>query len=172
VWTYPIATPSLLFAAIDRLVGHLKSLVIGVGTLQPAGNLLGRPLKAEFACHELGQRSVLHQSTDLRATASNPRRLLGLAGPIAVRTIVAANLVTDRRRRAAERRRDTGSSDFPLCRARSPHARSRSTPILADAARLGVSRQTQPECGVPTSDTDQTVERSDGAFHPCASAPT
>jgi hypothetical protein len=56
-------------AAIDRLVGHLKGFVIRVGTLQPAGNLLRRPLEAELMRHEVGQRSVLYQLTDLRATA-------------------------------------------------------------------------------------------------------
>src|SRR5512143_3621416 len=59
-------------AAIDRLGGPPKGFVIGVGTLQPARRLLGRPLQAEFARHELGQPSVVHQFTDLRATASIP----------------------------------------------------------------------------------------------------
>jgi hypothetical protein len=65
-------------------------------------------------------------------------------------------------------------SDLPLCRARSPHARSMSTPTptLTGAARLGVSRRAQPECGVPTSDTDQTAGQSGGASHPSANAPT
>ena len=35
----------------------------------------------------MGQLSVLHQFTDLRATASIPRRLVGLPGPIALRAI-------------------------------------------------------------------------------------
>jgi len=57
-------------------------------------------------CHEVGQRSVLHQFTDLRATGSIPRRLVRLAGSIASQAIIASDLATDRRWRAAERRRD------------------------------------------------------------------
>ena len=43
---------------------------------------------------------------------------------------------------------------------------------VTGAAPLGVFRRTRPECGVPTSDTDQTVGQSDGASHPSANAPT
>ena len=74
--------------------GTPAGFVIGVGTLQPAGNLLRRPLKAQLMCHKVGQRSVLQKLTDLRATASIPRRLVRLAGPIALRTLIASDLAT------------------------------------------------------------------------------
>src|SRR4029453_5899641 len=81
-------------AAIDRLVGHMKGFVVRVGMLQPAGDLLRRPPEAKLMCHEVGQRSVLHQFTDLRAATSVPRSLIRLAGPIASRALITSDLAT------------------------------------------------------------------------------
>ena len=74
-------------------------------------------------CHEVGQRSVLHQFTDLRTTASIPRRLIGLAGSIASQAIIAADLATDRRRRPAQRPRDR-RIDLPATTPREISSRS------------------------------------------------
>ena len=57
-------------------------------------------------CHEVGQRTILHKFTDLRALASIPRRLIRLAGPIAARAIIASDLATDSRWRPVQCRRN------------------------------------------------------------------
>jgi hypothetical protein len=63
--------------------------------------------------------------------------------------------------------------DYPKAfRERSLLARSRSMPIVIGAARLGVSRPTQPGCVGPTSGIGQTAGRSGEASHPSANAPT
>src|SRR5665213_2647624 len=40
-------------AAIDRLVGHVITLIARMSSLQPAGDLLGRPVQSQLARHGL-----------------------------------------------------------------------------------------------------------------------
>src|SRR5450755_607769 len=45
-------------AAINRFVGHLHRLVLGILALQPSGNLLRRPVQKEFTRNDLPELSV------------------------------------------------------------------------------------------------------------------
>src|SRR5579859_6865629 len=80
--------------------------IIWVGVLEPAGNLLWRPLQLELARNQLRQCPIARQFTELRPQSPVPGRLVGTTGSIAFRPAIAPNLPAYRRRCALEQRRD------------------------------------------------------------------
>ena len=69
-------------AAIDRLVRHLIRLVIRVSALQPAGNLLGRPVPLEPGGNKLPQPPMRRQLTPLGAQSPIPGLLVRRRGTV------------------------------------------------------------------------------------------
>ena len=53
--------------AIDRLVRHPQRLILGVGNLQPPGDLLRRPVVSELRVHDAPQARVRDELTRLGA---------------------------------------------------------------------------------------------------------
>jgi hypothetical protein len=89
-------------AFVDGLEGHLAVLVIRISTLQPAGELFGRPQSSELQCHQAGQCAIQHEFTGLGTVRSIPGGLIRLAGPVALQATVAVHFPTDRRRSATQ----------------------------------------------------------------------
>ena len=84
-------------AAIDRLVRHLVSLVIGIGVLQPPRNLLGRPIILQLGSDQLPQLFMPCQLAQLWTQGAIPGTLVGSCRAIASMTAVAVQLTTDSR---------------------------------------------------------------------------
>ena len=66
-------------AAINRFVRHAQALVVGILLLQPAGNLLGRPVLDQFTRNDPSERGVSGQQARLGSQGRVPRLLIGLA---------------------------------------------------------------------------------------------
>ena len=83
--------------AIDRLVGHLITLAFRMGSVQPAGYLLGRPISSQLAGHRLSQPGISRQLTAFRAAGSFPGILVSQRRSVAVvASIPARSLPADR----------------------------------------------------------------------------
>ena len=54
-------------AAVNSLVGHVHTLVVGITGLQPSGNLFWRPVQDQFTRNHVTQPVVASQKTTLRA---------------------------------------------------------------------------------------------------------
>src|SRR5664279_4342829 len=52
---------------VDRLVGHPHSLIGREAGLQPAGDLLWRPVLSQLDCHQLAQGGIAGQLAALRS---------------------------------------------------------------------------------------------------------
>src|SRR6185437_2263398 len=85
-------------AAIDRLVRHLVSLVSGIRMLQPAGNLLGRPVLRQLGSDQLPQLFMPRELARLRSQGAIPRALVRCCSAIPSRAAVALELAANRRR--------------------------------------------------------------------------
>ncbi len=67
---------------IDRLVRHVHALIASKLALQPAGNLLRRPVALQLENNSLPQSTVENQLACLWAQSSLPGTLIGLGGTI------------------------------------------------------------------------------------------
>ena len=81
--------------------------------LEPAGNLLRRPLALKLACHEARQGPVLRQFAGLGPKCPVPRSRLGVTRPVAAMLTVALDLTADSRYCSTER--DSNEPDRVLC---------------------------------------------------------
>jgi hypothetical protein len=77
-------------AAIDRLVRHPIRLVIRIGALQPAGNLLRRPVLFQLAGNKPPHIIIGRQLAQLGTQRSIPGSLVSRRGAVAAMTAVAA----------------------------------------------------------------------------------
>ncbi|HMD12131.1 MAG TPA: hypothetical protein VKG90_07335 [Marmoricola sp.] len=84
--------------AVDALVRHLHLRVVGIGELEPAGDLLGRPSSLKLLGHDASQHRVDGQLACLRSGRPCPRLLVSGRGPVALAAAVAGDLTADRRR--------------------------------------------------------------------------
>src|SRR5678815_4775653 len=62
--------------AVDRLVGHLARLVLGISALEPPSHLVRRPLELQLVGYDTRQRRVLREFTALRTLRPVPRCLV------------------------------------------------------------------------------------------------
>src|SRR5215470_7104062 len=83
--------------AVDGLVGHSHTLVIGMLGLQPSGNLLGRPVQNEFTRNDVMQLVVHGQQTSLRTQSPNPRLAIRIMGTIGRAPTMTRNFPAHRR---------------------------------------------------------------------------
>src|SRR4051794_29576890 len=91
---------------VDRLVRHAHSLVAGVRRLQPAGDLLRRPVLLELRRDQVAQDPVAGELARLRPPRPLPGTPIGLGSAVATAAAVSVELARDRRGRAAETGRD------------------------------------------------------------------
>ena len=63
-------------ASVDRLVGHAGGLVVGMGALQPACDLLRRPLALKLDRYSPAKRRATSQLAGLGTQGAVPRRLI------------------------------------------------------------------------------------------------
>src|SRR5208283_1089981 len=89
-------------AAVDGFVGHAHALVVGILSLQPPGNLLGRPVQNQFTRNDVAQLTVYGQQTRLRPQRCVPGLLVRIIGAIGRSATVAQDLPADRRRSPME----------------------------------------------------------------------
>ena len=92
--------------AVDRLVGDLHALIVGVRAPQPARDLLRGVVLAQALDHHPAQLGATLELGLLRAPRPPPGLLVGEVGAVAPPTAAAADLAADRRVRAAERAAD------------------------------------------------------------------
>jgi DNA-binding transcriptional ArsR family regulator len=95
-------------AAIDRFVRHLIMRLPWVGTLEPAGNLLWRPLPLQLGRYCPGQGRTASQLTQLGAQRPMPGGVIRTCSPIPIRATIAMNFTADRGRRSTQ-----GAGDRP-----------------------------------------------------------
>src|SRR5262249_56812513 len=69
-------------AAIDGLVGHAHTFVVGIVDLQPSGNLLGRPVQNQFTRNDVAQLAVYGKETSFRSQRRVPSLLVRIMGAI------------------------------------------------------------------------------------------
>src|SRR5208283_1417781 len=79
-------------AAINSLVGHAHTLVVGITGLQPSGNLFGRPVQDQFTRNHVSQPAVAGQKTTLRAQHRHPCPAICIVGTISRTTTMASDL--------------------------------------------------------------------------------
>src|SRR5207248_9121834 len=84
-------------AAIDRLVRHLVSLVIGIGVPEPPGNLLRRPVVLQPGSDQLPQLFMRRQLAGLRPKGTIPGLAVRRCSTIASVTAIALELAAHRR---------------------------------------------------------------------------
>src|SRR4030095_3030430 len=83
--------------AVDRLVRHPKRLIFGVGTVQPPGDLLRRPVVPQLPVHDAAQVRVCGELTRLGAQRSTPGLSIRGFRSVWTRATVASHFTTDRR---------------------------------------------------------------------------
>src|SRR5580692_1815875 len=69
-------------AAVDGLVGHAHALVVGILSLQPSGDLLGRPVQNQFTRNEVTQLAVHGKQTAFWPQRRVPCLLVRIIGAI------------------------------------------------------------------------------------------
>src|SRR5580704_15641182 len=69
-------------AAVYGLVGHAHALVVGILSLQPPGNLLGRPVQNQSTRNEVTQLAVHGKQTAFRPQRCVPCLLVRILGAI------------------------------------------------------------------------------------------
>jgi hypothetical protein len=89
-------------AAIDRLVRHPERLILGMGTLQPPGDLLRRPVVPELRGHDVPQVRVCGELTRLRSQGSTPGLSIRRRSAICAEATVADHFPADRGGRPTE----------------------------------------------------------------------
>jgi hypothetical protein len=85
--TFPVSRERAIFDRRGTLANRyrISDLAVDAGLLR----MVSRATRTSGA-PQVGQRSILYKFTDLRALASIPRRLIRLAGPIALRACVGS----------------------------------------------------------------------------------
>ena len=73
-----------------------------MGSLQPTGYLLRRPLQSELPCHDLAQPRTVCQLTILRATSADPGLLISLRRTASLGAAIPADFSAHRRWRPAQ----------------------------------------------------------------------
>src|SRR5215470_14987602 len=89
-------------AAVNGLVGHAHALVIRIRSLQPSGNLLGRPVQNQFTRNDVAQLAVHGKQTPLRTQGRNPSLAICIMGTISRTSTMAGDLPAHRRRSSIE----------------------------------------------------------------------
>ena len=89
-------------AAVDRLVRHLDGRIFGMGPLEPARDLLRRPIHGELLGHVRAQDWTLGESTALRPQRPVPRGGVRRRRAIPATPPMPAHFSADRRRRPTE----------------------------------------------------------------------
>src|SRR5579862_2466997 len=84
-------------AAINRFVRHAQALVFGIRSLQPAGDLLRRPVFRQFTRNNGPKLLVQGQTADLGAQSQLPGSLVGVTGAILRAPAMAGYLSAYRR---------------------------------------------------------------------------
>src|SRR5258707_4932717 len=84
-------------SAINSLVRHVHTLVVGITGLQPSGNLFGRPVQHQFTRNHVTQPAVAGQKTTLRAQRRHPCPAICIVGTISRTTTMAGDLPAHRR---------------------------------------------------------------------------
>src|SRR5215472_13280645 len=79
-------------AAVDGLVGHSHAPVIRILSLQPSGNLLGRPVQDEFTRNDVPQTPVPGKKASLRTQGRIPGLVIRLMGTIGRTATMACDL--------------------------------------------------------------------------------
>src|SRR5262249_13419773 len=72
--------------AVDGLVRHVYTLVIGILGLQPFGNLFGRPVQEQFICNDVAQLAVRGKKTSFRSQRRVPSLLIRIISAIALKS--------------------------------------------------------------------------------------
>ena len=105
----PLQRPARLHEQrqVDRLVRHPHSLVVGIVKLQPAGNLLRRPVLPKLLRDDAREARMAGELASLRARRPLPRATVSLGSAVAAPATMAVELARDRRRRPAETGRDS-----------------------------------------------------------------
>src|SRR5246127_2821234 len=83
-------------AAVDGLMGHAHALVMGILSLQPPGNLLGRPIQNQFTRNEVTQLAVHGKQTAFRPQRCVPCLLVRIIGAIGRSATMARYFPTHR----------------------------------------------------------------------------
>src|SRR6516225_262233 len=89
-------------AAVDCLVRHLAGLVFRIRSLQPAGDLLGRPIQSEPFRNGPPEPRIGRQFTTFRTTSAVPGLLIGRRRAVTIIAAIAADFPAHRRGRAAQ----------------------------------------------------------------------
>src|SRR5260370_11844754 len=85
-------------ATVNGLVGHAHPLVLGILSLQPSGNLLGRPVQDQFTRNDLSQPRVQGKKALLGPQSRLPGLVIRLMRPIGGTATMAARLPAPRPR--------------------------------------------------------------------------
>ena len=93
---------------VDRLVRHSASVILRTAELQPASDLLGRPVLAVLARDELAQRRVQSELAPLRASGVIPHSPVSLSSAIPASPAMTRYLATDHGRPAQPARNRSG----------------------------------------------------------------
>jgi len=99
-------------ASVDRFMRRACALVVGMLTLQPARDLLRRPLAFELLSYCVTERRPVRQLAGFRTPGTIPGRLIGQAGPVTLTASVALNLPADRRRSPPQLTRNRTKRQF------------------------------------------------------------
>jgi hypothetical protein len=91
-------------AQIDLLVRHPHSLIVREAVLQPARDLLWRPLLLELPGDQNSQQPIAGQLADLRPPPARPGPLVSRSGPVATPAAMTGDLPAHRRRCPAQTR--------------------------------------------------------------------
>jgi hypothetical protein len=173
-------------AAIDRLVRHLVSLIIGIGVLEPSRNLLRRPVLFQPGSDQLPQLFMHRQLARLRPKRSIPGPPVRDCGTIPSTTAIAPELAAHCRWRPPKTGGDRSQRHaygnpardlFPISKAQRT---SRSSPrcrpdpavrleVRKDRSRRPVEHSTdqlQPFTPLPTIPNLCTLRRREQAAHP------
>src|SRR6266700_7064835 len=98
-------------APIDRLMRHAFVLVLAMHSLQPAGDLFGRPIPFQLPSDRLTEPSTARQLTSFRPTGPHIGGFVSKSRTVAIMASIAAYLPAHRRRGPAQnpRHRATGA---------------------------------------------------------------
>src|SRR5438128_12222597 len=83
-------------------MAHLSGLVFRIRSLQPAGDLLGRPIQSEPFRNGPPEPRIGRQFTTFRTTSAVPGLLIGRRRAVTIIAAIAADFSAHRRGRAAQ----------------------------------------------------------------------
>src|SRR5215831_12865481 len=95
--------------SIDRLVRHTHALVVRILRLQPARDLLGRPIQTQLTRDYPPQSVVAAEQTRLGTPCRVPRAAISVRSPVAIPPAMSRYLPADRRRSSSKSLRDASN---------------------------------------------------------------